>query len=138
MALQTDYLSIPARTLVPMLRNIESESPLSAKAKGALLNWNFILEKNSVAAGIYAMWERQLYTAANSRFVPAELKGLVSVQLGKIISWLQTPDARFGANPVSGRDAFLKETFEIAVKELTTKLGTLIDDWKYGQSGYNH
>lgn len=136
-ALQTDYLSIPARTLVPMLAAVSMTSDLASKAKGELQKWNFVLDKNSVAAGIYAMWERKLYSES-SRFVPKELKGLVSVQLSKLISWLQYPDARFGSDPVTGRDAFLKETFELAIKDLHTKLGSSTANWTYGQKEYKH
>lgn len=137
MKLQTDYFSIPARTLVPMLADISPGSDLAKKAKEELQHWNFTLDKNSVAAGIYAMWERKLYSESR-RFIPQEIKGLVSVQLSKLISWLQNPDARFGQDPVKGRDAFLKETFELAVNDLKTKLGSSINNWTYGQSKYKH
>ncbi|MDQ3278227.1 MAG: penicillin acylase family protein [Bacteroidota bacterium] len=136
-ALQTDYLSLPARTLVPLLRNLRFAAEEAEKARTALLNWNFVLDKNSVAAGIYAMWERKLY-AESVRFVPKEVRGLVSVQLTKLMSWLQAPDSRFGFDPQGGRDAFLKETFEKAVKELQAKLGANSSNWTYGQAGYKH
>ena len=134
-ALQTDYLSIPARTLVPMLRNITLNSPFDENVKSRLTDWNFVLDKNSVPAGIYVMWERILIAEANSRFVPAELNGLVRVQLKKLMDWLQTPDAKFG---IGGRDAFLAGTFEKAIKDLKLKLGNNIDDWTYGQDKYKH
>jgi penicillin amidase len=136
-ALQTDYFSIPARTLVPMLKNITLKSDMSEKAKNELLNWNFILDKNSIAAGIYAMWERKLNSEANTRFVPAELRGLVRIQLKKLIGWLQAPDEKFGTDRNKGRDAFLAETLEQAVKELTTKYGSL-QNWTYGQANFKH
>lgn len=136
-ALQTDYYSLPARTLVPLLHTIRLTDTLAQKAKAAVLNWNFVLDKSSVAAGIYAMWERKLYAEAG-RFVPKELKGLVTIQLSKLITWLQLPGSRFGPDPVKGRDAFLQETFEKAVKELSAKLGSRISNWTYGQPAYKH
>ncbi|HEX8332465.1 MAG TPA: penicillin acylase family protein [Segetibacter sp.] len=137
-SLQTDYFSIPARTLVPMLSKLAFKSDLSAKAKAELMNWNFVLDKNSVAAGIYAMWERKLYSEANNKFVPQELKGLISIQLTKLVSWLQTPDSRFGTDPNKGKDEFLQATFEQAIKDLTTRLGSSITSWTYGQDKYKH
>jgi penicillin amidase len=136
-ALQTDYLSIPARTIVPMLSRINFKSDLSNKAKSELLKWNFVLDKNSVAAGIYAMWERKIY-GESGRFVPQELKGLISIQTKKLIGWLQNPDERFGTEPDKGRDMFLEQTFELAIKDLTAKLGNDITMWAYGQSKYKH
>ncbi len=137
-ALQTDNLSIPARTLVPMLHNIVLNSKFHESVKSRLKGWDFVLDKNSVPAGIYAMWERKLGSEADKKFVPAELKGLVQVQLNKLIGWLQAPDARFGTEPIKGRDAFLADTFDEAVKELRAKLGNNIDDWIYGQDKYKH
>jgi penicillin amidase len=136
-ALQTDYFSIPARTLVPMLKDVNLKSDLSAQAKSTLLNWNFVLDKNSIAAGIYATWERKLSSEANAKFVPKELTGLIRIQLKKLISWLEAPDQKFGADTKKGRDAFLAETFEQAVKELSAKYGPL-QSWTYGQSNYKH
>jgi penicillin amidase len=121
-----------------MLGKINFTSDLSNKAKAALMNWNFVLDKNSVAAGIYAMWERRLYSESANRFIPQELKGLVSVQLKKLIGWLENPDQRFGTDAVKGRDAFLQQTFELAVKDLSAKLGNDTSAWTYGQSKYRH
>ena len=137
-SLQTDYFSIPARTLVPMLDPIGFENDLSRQAKKQLQNWNYVLDKQSIPAAIYAMWERQLMLLANKRFVPDVIKGLLALQLSKLISWLQTPDARFGVNPAAGRDAFLKEAFDTAVNELKSKLGQDIGQWIYGQEKYKH
>jgi penicillin amidase len=137
-ALQTDYFSIPARTLVPMLKGISFPSGLSEKAKGYLMDWNFILDKSSVAAGIYAMWERKLMSEANSRFVPQELNGLVDLQLKKLIDWLTVPDEKFGNDIYKGRDSFLAVTFTQAVQELNKKLGSTVAHWTYGQSNYKH
>lgn len=137
-SLQTDYLSIPARILVPMLLKLNFNKGLSERAKGELMNWNFVLGKNSVAAGIYAMWERKLSSEASNRFVPKEIKGLVYIQLKKLIGWLQSPDQRFGTDPIKGRDEFLKQTFEAAIKDLSARLGNDLEGWKYGGSRYKH
>ncbi len=136
--LQTDYFSIPARTLVPMLKNLTFENRLTKEAQTSLQNWNFILDKQSIPAAIYAMWERQLMLEAKNRFIPGALKGLLTLQLSKLIGWLQVPDIKFGSDAVTGRNAFLKETFEGAVKELTKKLGASINQWQYGQEKYKH
>ncbi len=154
-SLQTDVTSLSARMLVPMLKEIEPVSDFAKKAKATLQNWNFELDKNSAAAGIYATWERKLYSEANARFVPKELTGLASIQLSKLISWLQNPGDRFINNPslkvpgplkqadgknesIQSRNEFLSTTFENAIKELSSKFGTDINSWQYGQPKYKH
>ena len=94
-----------------------------------MLNWNFVLGKNSVAAGIYAMWERQILLNAGKVFIPAALKSLVSMQLTRVIERI---------NQLDGKEAFLKESFEQAIAVLKTKLGNATTGWTYGQDLYKH
>lgn len=137
-ALQTDYFSVPARILVPMLEKVNFDSRLDRKAKTELKDWNYVLDKGSIEAGIYAKWERKIIKESRSRFIPEDLEGLVSVQLTKIIEWLQNPDFKFGPDPIEGRNEFLKSTFVMAINELKEKFGESIADWKYGQEEYKH
>ncbi len=51
--LQNDNLSIPARRIVPLLRGL---NPTGAR----LQHWNFMLDQDSVEAGIYEMFQRRL------------------------------------------------------------------------------
>ena len=139
-ALQTDYFSVAARTLVPMLKGIALDG-LAAQVRDRLSRWeDFMLAPDSVEAGIYVMWERHILSRARKTFIPENLEDLsdLELQLTTIIRWLKTPDEKFGRNPVEGRNKFLKETFETAIAELKEKLGGSIDDWKYGQVKYKH
>ncbi len=138
-SLQTDYLSIPARELVPMMKGLKFEDKLVNEALERLTGWDYRLEPNSVAAGIYAMWERKLYQEANSALVPADLQGLVSIQLKKLIEWLKDPGkASSGNNPIVNKNEFLTTTFEKAVADLVKKLGDDPVKWRYGQADYKH
>jgi penicillin G amidase len=138
-SLQSDYFSVPARTLVPMLAEISVEG-LSKAAKDQLSAWDFVMAPTSVQAGIYAMWERHIIASARKKFVPAELQDLgeIDLQLMKIIDWLKNPDQKFGRDPVDGRNRFLRECFESAVAELEEKFGNSPDHWQYGQARYKH
>lgn len=136
--LQTDFLSIPARTLVPMLRGLTFKTALADTVSGRLEDWDFSLDKYSAEAGIYVMWERTLLKVAGERFVPQSLEGLVSIQLAKVIAWLEKPDGRFGPDAQRGRDTFLSETFDRAIDALQEKLGGSPDNWTYGQLAYKH
>ena len=132
-ALQVDYLSIPARTLVPYLEKLELTGR-SAEARERFAGWDFRLEAKSIAAAIYAKWEIVIRFAAHDFYVPYEVQDVITdLQLKKILDWIEKPDRRFGRKPEQGRDLFLKNTFDQAIFQLTQRLGSDMNDWQYGQ-----
>ncbi|MBU1014007.1 MAG: penicillin acylase family protein [Bacteroidetes bacterium] len=137
-ALQVDYLSIPARTLIPLLANL-SMTGTSSEARDFLTNWDYKLEPQSIAAGIYVAWENKIKSLAHDKFIPEDGKDVISgIQLTKIIDWLMNPDIKFGPKPISGRDQFLTEAFNNAVESLEKMLGDDMNSWQYGQEKYKH
>ena len=89
MRLQSDYLSIPARTLIPFLRELKSADAKVESARVMLLNWNFILDKNSVEAAIYVAWEKKIYANMLILLVPESArKQIRTLELTKTISWI--------------------------------------------------
>jgi len=137
-ALQTDYLSIPAQILVPLLEDIPFDGK-STEAKERFTEWDFKLEANSVSAAIYVAWENQLDDMIDERFIPEKGKGIVpSIQMKRIIDWLVEPDEKFGVNPVLGRNQFLSEAFNKAVEDLESNLGSDMNQWQYGQEKNKH
>ncbi|MET1260619.1 penicillin acylase family protein [Flagellimonas sp. DF-77] len=137
-ALQTDYLSVPARLLTPFLEGLEFTGT-AAEAKEQLNDWDLRLEARSIAAAIYVAWENEIRALANERFIPKAGQGIIAgIQLGRILQWIETPDARFGEQPILGRNAFLSEAFVRAVTRLETQLGADIGQWQYGQEKNKH
>ena len=137
-ALQVDYLSIPARTLVPYLESI-AFSGLTQEAKNKLSGWDYILDKNSIAAAIYVAWENEIKRMARTMFVPEQAqKYITSLQLKRIIDWIENPDKKFGNNPIIGRNKFLSDCFNNAVQYLETTLGGDMNNWQYGQEKFKH
>ncbi len=148
---QNDDLSIPARSLVPLLRDLPlAPSPARAGAPNAaaalgwpardlLLSWDFVLDKDSVAAGVYQMWQRRLI--ANMRAIAfaggPDVAG-IAISMKRTIDWLMAPGGAFGANPTGGRDELLARSLTEAVAELTKRLGADMSHWKYGQDTYHH
>ena len=102
--LQTDYFSIPASTIVPLLEKINFEDSSTNAAKKYLMNWNFVLDKNSIAAGIYVSLEKQLAIAAQKYFVPDEIKPWINLQLKKVIERLENPVNYFGVDEVVAKN----------------------------------
>jgi penicillin amidase len=197
--LQNDNLSLPARSLVPLLRGVRLESehgrnpvaassdrsrtPVAARsdlsrssfgrqselgwssvgvrsefgrtavggrsepdhlreAWQTLLTWNFEVDADSAAAGIYEMWQRRLSANLRSLFVPKEAQAFVGqLSMKRMIDWLNAPDGRFGADPHQGRDQVLVRSLNEALDELTKKLGPQAagaDTWRWGQEKYHH
>ena len=137
-ALQVDYLSLPAKTLLPYLNTLSFKG-ISKKAQKELDGWNFELRERSIAAAIYVAWENAIKEAAHNKFVPDTVKELIkSLQLKRVMDWVTQPDARFGADPIAGRDSFLKETFETGVAFLQEQLGDDLSQWQYGQQKLKH
>ncbi|HXG89353.1 MAG TPA: penicillin acylase family protein [Vicinamibacterales bacterium] len=138
--IQNDDLSLPARALVQLLRDIDVPAGPAAAARELLVRWDFVLDKDSVAAGIYAMWQRRLITNTRARVVPAAIRetGANLVTIKRLIDWLHAPDGRFGAHPTQARDALLALSLDQAVGELATRYGADMQGWKYGQDRYHH
>jgi penicillin amidase len=139
--LQNDDLSVVARALTPLLRHVTLANAATARARDALTHWDFVLDKDSVPAGIYAMWQRRILANAREAVVPAaarEAVGLNLVPTKRLIDWLHAPDGRFGANPIAGRDALVARSMDEAVAELTKRFGPDMQGWKYGQERYHH
>jgi len=134
--LQNSVFSIPARTLVPMLRGIKAPDQRTGMARQSLLHWDFNLDKDSVPAGIYEIWQRQIQADVRALFVPKEAQAYIVPPLSRIIHWLETPDGRFGPDPIGGRDALLLKSLNEAVANLTRRFGADMEKWSLG--AYHH
>jgi penicillin G amidase len=142
MRLQNDNVSIPARSLMQLLRAPEtapaSPTPVD-KARSMLLSWNFSVDADSVAAGIYEMWQRRISANMRNLMVPKEAQSFIGQpSMKRVIDWLNAPDGRFGADPAKGRDELLARSLDEAVAELTKKLGPDTAAWQWGQAKYHH
>jgi penicillin G amidase len=139
--LQQDEVSLPARSLVPLLRGLKPDPGRTSQAIDQLSSWNFILIKDSVPAAIYVAWEHALKTAVWGLVVPKDARAvfpLRSLSTAKLIQWLTRPDSRFGADPVGGRDALLLQSLTQALSELERRLGPDRNRWRYGQEAFKH
>lgn len=132
--LQFDYFSNPAKQLVPYLQNIAVTNSDTEQLIKMLLAWDYIMDKNSIAAGIYAAWEKKLVENAYPLFVPERGRDVIkSVSLKKVISWVKADRPE-----LKGRNQFLLVCLEEAAESLRKKLGTDVSKWNYGQPAYHH
>ncbi len=142
-ALQHDETSLPARTLTPTLRSVRVDGALAAQARDSLLAWDHVMSARSVAAGIYAAWERAVVRAVTARAVPADARTVVgNVSLGRVLAWVAHPDSApagvFGDTAAAARDALLARALADAVADLSERLGPDLTRWRYGQPAYHH
>jgi penicillin amidase len=134
--LQNSDLSLPARSLVPLLRDLEMPSPALQQAASRLLQWNYVLDKDSVEAGIYEMWQHRLEVNVGAAVVPKAAEAFIQPWLTKIVSWMHAPDGRFGADPIAGRNALLLKSLEEATAELSKRFGPGMEKWRLGAFHY--
>lgn len=138
-ALQNDYLALPARRLVPLLNVLKFDQSKYQRAHSFFKNWDYRLEKESIAAGIYVMWERKLRENIKSFAVPEEVRELIgSIQMSRVLEWAEQPALLFENSPEKERDNWLSKAFTDAVEELEGKLGTDQNKWQYGQTAYKN
>jgi penicillin amidase len=132
--LQVDYYSMPASRLVPYLLDISFADAKADSLKNLLLNWDYVLNKNSIEAGVYMAWERKLVERAYPLFVPEKARQVIrGVSLRKVIGWIKS-----NRPELKNRNTFLKSSFEEAVQQLAAKLGPDTKNWQYGQPAYHH
>lgn len=137
--LQQDYLSIPARNLVPYLKDLHSSDQRNEKAIQMLLAWDFILGENSIEATIYTAWLRRLRDNVWD-LLTAELNGYRPPRqpMKIMMDSLARPDEKFGVAPETGRDAVLIKSLEQGINDLEERLGSDMSLWQYGQEKFHH
>ena len=140
MQLMMDEQSVAARNLVKLLRDLPGLQGRADHVRRMLLDWDAVLDKDSVEAAIYVSWERELRAAVHRTVVPAAARDYIrAVNTKRLIDWLTAPDGRFGADPLAGRDAILRETLEAALDGLRDRFGTPdMTTWKYGGERFKH
>lgn len=140
MRLMMDELSVAARNLVELLRDLPGLDGRADRARRMLLDWDAVLDRESAAAAIYVSWERELRAAVRRTVVPVAARDYVrSVNTKRLIDWLTAPDGRFGDDPLAGRDAILRETLSAALDGLRDRFGTAdATAWQYGGERFKH
>ena len=133
--LQYDPVSLPARTLVPLLRGVTADGALAMAARDTLLAWDQRMVPQSIGAGIYAPFEKRLRQLASEQMVPpAARPALPTLELVVTTRWLAALGTR-GADSARLRNALVSRALRDAVAELERRHGRDIARWQYGQAG---
>ncbi len=142
MSLQQDVLSVVAREIVPVLKGVTPSRSETRAAKARLLQWNYRMEKDSAAAAIYAVWEKELLDTLTTMLMPADQTELLSLAKEKMVEWLQHPEMAprelFGDKSEVVRNNLLIENLDRAVEKLSAKQGADPENWKYGSNQFRY
>ena len=135
MALQTDPTSQHARRLAAMARGLPRARDV-AGAIDLLKGFEGRLAADSAAAALVEVWfARWLKPAVLAALVPdAETRALMGPgDAEAILRALETPDARFGAEPAQARDALLMRTLAQAWEDCAALMGADPAGWAWGK-----
>ncbi|MEW6126304.1 MAG: penicillin acylase family protein [Acidobacteriota bacterium] len=133
--LQHDETSLVARELVPLMKGVKINDATTREAAEMLLNWNFVMAKESPAAAIFAVWLDKLRPNVFKFAVSAETWKLMGgrFSIPQTITALKTVDSKiFGANAKAARDAAMIKSLEESVSDLTKRFGADKKSWRWG------
>ena len=126
--LQIDYFSIPSKQIIDMSKDYITNNLEYFKK---LIEWDNILDKNSIEAGLYIEWQTQIYFEFIKKYVPESVQKYLDVQIYKVIE---------GISKMTDQEKteFLNKTFDLTIKSLIKKYGEENSGWVYGQENYKH
>ncbi|MDB4906711.1 MAG: Penicillin amidase [Gemmatimonadetes bacterium] len=128
MKLQHDELSIPARTLVPLLLAAarRNGSARDRESIGALSRWNYVMSQDSAAPAIFEAWS----TSMGHRMLAALARDTIAafVEELNVSEWAQM----LGEVKLAGRDSLMLAALTDADNFLVSKLGADRSAWRWG------
>lgn len=135
MRLQNDILSIPARRVIGLLKNLTSGDAKTQAALKLLNGWNFIESANSPEAALFEVWWSRylgyLFKDAVLGRPAALTMGAVDTMV--LLDGLEKPESSFGANAVAKRDWVLLTSLTLAWINTEKLLGTDPKLWQWGK-----
>lgn len=134
--LQHDAVSLPARELTAVLKEVKGAPAELQPFIEMLTRWDCVLAKDSAAAALFEVWLPKLAPAIFKAQVPAKAWPLIASRLPllKTIEAVKTPRPRwFGADSRTGRDAVLIKSLMEAVHEARERLGDDAAQWRWGK-----
>ncbi len=137
--LQSDYLSLPAKEIIPLLNNLSIKNEAVKEAKDMFDNWDYVLRPESGTAGLYVSMEQLIRKELWQQIVPNEAKQFItSIQLKRAIDWLKTPSLIFEEDAEIKRDELLSHMVIAAIAQMEQRFGPDRTRWKYGDPSFKH
>lgn len=134
-SIQHDVTSLPAKSLIEILRAVEVPPDLREYAR-LFTTWDGVLSAEAPAGALYAIWVQRLKEVFFGQLAPLH-KRLEQTDLRKVsllLTQLANPKvAYFGVDPKRKRDVLVMETFAFAVSKAVERLGSDVKKWSWGQ-----
>ncbi len=135
-ALQQDTISIPARTLVPLVLDLVVRKAEVLRAQRIFTGWNFSLTRESAAAALFEAFQSELPPLAYAPFLTEEERfNFRGYDLERVLEWMVRPAKAYGASPkerLAARDRILSQALELAVAHLVKTQGEDSKKWAWG------
>ncbi|KND59076.1 Penicillin acylase (Penicillin amidase) [Candidatus Burkholderia verschuerenii] len=133
--LQNDDVSIPARRLVALLAPLDSDDQDTRAALTLLKGWDAHMGADSAQAALEEVWlSRHLGRAFKSAVLPKNAASAFGApDTAVMLDSLEHPEARFGADAQSKRDAVLLSSLHDAYAEMVRLQGNDASRWKWGE-----
>lgn len=136
-ALQTDYQSLPARAIIPMITQLNIQDQTLALLQVYLSEWNQKLNPESAMAGLYVLIERYLEENLLKSLIPEnydETKNndvpITSLSTEWMIQYIRT---------AKNKNDILLTAFLQAANKMKSMYGDILHLWKYGDTvQYKH
>jgi penicillin G amidase len=147
-ALQEDFVSIPARRIAARLAGMSLADPAAVRAARLLDGWDGTLAADSAAAAVFQVWYRRhlrpgLLRRALSQLLPA---GQVPAALAALLpaadltgdprvdlDLVENPGTRLGADPGQALAEVVETTLRDAMADLAGLLGADEGTWAWGR-----
>jgi len=132
--IQNDQLSVAARRLQAVLKTWTPKDARAQAAARLLGGWNLQVGADSAAAALFEVWwSRHLGQAfKDAVLAPPAAALLRGADQEPLLSGLEKPEARFGANAVARRNAVLETSLLAAWADLQRLAGPDPAKWRWG------
>lgn len=135
-ALQQDKVSLPARQLVPLLKNVATDDSSIRDAVEVLLNWDFVVAADSIAATVYEFWAFHVAARAYEPRIPkASVGKFQQFDFAQAVEWMLSPDEAYGVDAaarVKSRNAILIRALGDALTDIRRRVGDDKSKWQWG------
>jgi penicillin amidase len=136
-ALQQDVVSLPARTLAPLILDLTLTRESLIRAQRLFLNWDASLAKDSPTAALYEALQSVLPTLAYAPFLTEEQRfGFRGYDLELVLQWMLEPPREYGDSPKerrATRDRILTQALEQALAHMVRTQGEDPKAWAWGK-----
>ncbi len=135
-ALQQDTLSLPARTLAPLVLDLVLPRESLIRAQRLFSGWDYSLKKDSPSTALYEAFQSMLPTLAYAPFLTDEQRFTFrGYDLERVLQWMTEPPAAYGASPKerrATRDRILTQALEQGLAHMVKTQGEDPKAWEWG------